>query len=148
RCSRLNHNQGRYRPMTAQKGLSMLLKLGSDGSGGTVAGFRAHTLDINNEMVDVTNKDSSGWRTLLQQAGVQSGTISGNGTVESSTTFETFQGYAQVNSINAYQLTYGDGDTVSGNFQITKFSDTGEFNKEQTFTCTLESSGQPTFTNI
>jgi TP901-1 family phage major tail protein len=131
--------------MTAQKGLSMLLKLGSDGSGGTVAGLQTTTLSINNEMVDVTTKDSAGWRALLQQAGVQSISISANGTAESAATFETLQGYAQVNSINAFQMVYGDGDTVGGNFQITKFEIAGTYNKEQTFTITLESSGQPTF---
>lgn len=133
--------------MSAQKGISMLLKLGSDGSGGTIAGFRAHTLSINNELVDVTNKDSLGWRTLLAQAGVQSVTISGNGIAESQATFETLQGYAQAGTINAFQLTYGDGDTISGSFQVAKFDIEGQFNKEQTFSITLESSGQPTFTN-
>ena len=45
-------------------------------------------------------------------------------------------------------MVYGNGDTVGGNFQISKFEISGAYNKEQTFTFTLESSGQPTFTNI
>jgi TP901-1 family phage major tail protein len=134
--------------MVAQKGLLMLLKLAADGSGGTVAGLQTTTLSINNEVVDVTNKDSAGWKTLLAGAGVQSIQLSANGTAVSDATFATLQGYAQVQSINAFQMVYGNGDTVSGNFQISKFEISGTYNKEQTFTCTLESSGQPTFSNI
>ena len=133
--------------MTAQKGISMLLKLAADGSGGTVAGLQTTTLTINNEMVDVTNKDSAGWKTLLQQAGVQSISITANGTADNAATFATLQGYAQVNSINPFQMVYGNGDTVGGNFQVSKFEIAGTYNKEQTFVITLESSGQWTFTN-
>jgi TP901-1 family phage major tail protein len=133
--------------MTAQKGLSMLLRLGTVASPTTVAGLRNTTLSINNEMVDVTNKDSAGWRALLQQAGVQSITITADGTAESATSFETLQGYAQVNTNNTMNMIYGDGDTIEGLFQITKFDVSGAYNKEQTFSITLESSGQPTFTN-
>ena len=134
--------------MTAQKGIAMLLKLAADGSGGTVGGLQTTTLTINNEKVDVTNKDSAGWQTLLQQAGIQSISITANGTADSAATFATLQGYAQVNSINTFNMIYGNGDTIEGPFQITKFEISGAYNKEQTFTCTLDSSGQPTFTNI
>jgi TP901-1 family phage major tail protein len=134
--------------MTAQKGISMLLKLASDGSGGTIAGLRTTSLKINNEVVDVTNKDSAGWRTLLTQAGVQSVTLQADGTAVNDATFATIQSNAQNNSINAYQMVYGNGDTIGGNFQIASFEIAGVYNKEQTFTITLESSGQPTFTNI
>lgn len=133
--------------MSAQKGLSMLLRLGTVASPTTVAGLQVTTLTINNEMVDVTTKSSSGWRTLLSQAGVQSVSLTANGTAESDAGFETLQGYAQANSINTMNMIYGDGDTIEGAFQVTKFEISGAYNKEQTFTISLESSGQPTFTN-
>jgi TP901-1 family phage major tail protein len=133
--------------MAAQKGLSMLLKLGTVASPTTIAGLQVTTLTINNEMVDVTTKSSSGWRALLAQAGVQSLTITANGTAESDTGFETLQSYAQANSINTMNMIYGDGDTIEGSFQVTKFEVSGAYNKEQTFNITLESSGSITFTN-
>jgi TP901-1 family phage major tail protein len=133
--------------MTAQKGLSMLLKTGAvSGSPVTVAGLKNTTLSLNNESVDVTNKDSAGYRTLLTQAGTQSITITANGTVESAAGFETFQGYAFANSINTFSFFFGDGDTIEGSFQITKLELAGEYNGAQTFTTTLESSGAWTFT--
>ena len=37
-----------------------------------IAGARAHTLTINNEPVDITDKDDLGWRTMLNDVGVRS----------------------------------------------------------------------------
>ncbi len=132
--------------MSAQKGISMLLRTGTVLSPTTVAGLKGTTLSLNNEMVDVTNKDSAGYRTLLAQAGTQSLTISANGTAESATGFETLQGYAFANSINTMNVIFGDGDTIEGSFQITKFEIAGEHNGAQTYSITLESSGAWTFT--
>ena len=59
--------------MAAQKGSAMLMKVGNGGSPETfttIAGLRSTSLTINNESVDVTNKDSSGKRTMLAAAGV------------------------------------------------------------------------------
>lgn len=132
--------------MAAQKGLSMLLRLGAVASSTTVAGLKETTLSLNNEMVDVTTKDSAGYRTLLAQAGTQSLTISASGTAATETGFETIQNYAFANSINTMNVIFGDGDTIEGSFQITKFDVAGSYNGAQTYSITLESSGQWTFT--
>lgn len=132
--------------MAAQKGISMLLRLGTVASPTTVAGLQNVTLSLNNEMVDVTNKDSNGYRTLLAQAGTGSVTITANGTAESAASFETLQGYAFANTINTMNTIWGDGDTLEVQFQITKFEIAGGYNDAQTFSITLESSGQWTFT--
>ncbi len=133
--------------MTAQKGRNMLLKIGTAASGVTVAGLTATALKLDNEMVDVTTKDSAGWRTLLQQAGVQSITLTANGRADDAASFATLQGYAQAGSINAMGMVYLNGDTLDCNFQVTSFEVAGDYNKEQTFSVTLESSGPPTFNN-
>ena len=68
--------------MAAQKGSAMLMKVGNAGSPETfttIAGLRSTSLTVNNESVDVTNKDSSNNRTLLAEAGVQSISVSGSG---------------------------------------------------------------------
>ena len=124
----------------------MLLRLGTVASPTTVAGLKDTTLSLNNEMVDVTNKDSAGYRTLLAQAGVQSLTITASGTAESAAGFETIQNYAFANSINTMNMIFGDGDTIEGSFQITKFDVAGTYNGAQTYSITLESSGAWTFT--
>jgi predicted secreted protein len=109
--------------MAAQKGNSLLLKAGAvAGSPVTVAGLRNTSLKLANDMVDVTNKDSGGYRTLLQNNAFN-------------------------NTISTYSVFFDNGDTLECAFQITAFEVAGTYNKEQTFTCTLESSGQWTFTN-
>lgn len=136
--------------MAAQKGRLFLLKLGTTGSGGTVAGVRTTAMKINNEEVDITNKDSAGWRELLEAGGTQSVDIDVEGIVSDSATYETLQGYAQAQTINGFQLVNnesGDTDAISGNFLITSWTEGQPYNKEVSFSCTLKSSGAVTFTN-
>src|SRR3546814_14024506 len=68
--------------MSAEKGSAFLLKVGDGGSPvayATVAGLRTTQLSVNGEAVNVTNKDSGGWRELQSGAGVQSETVVGAG---------------------------------------------------------------------
>ena|SRR5579872_1850029 len=134
--------------MANLKGRLYLLKLATDGSGGTLAGLRNLSAKINNEMVDITNKDSNGWRTLLDGAGTQSVTLSADGVAADHGTYATVKGYAQNNSINGFQIVGPDGDLIALQAAITSFQEAGAYNKELTFSITLESSGQPTFTNL
>jgi TP901-1 family phage major tail protein len=134
--------------MTAQKGSALLLKVGAvAGSPVTVAGSRNNSIKLANEMVDVTNKDSAGYRTLLQGAGTQSISLSIDGTAVNDAAFSTLQNNAFNNTISTYSVFFDNGDTLEGSFQITSFEVAGAYNKEQTFTATLESSGSWTFTN-
>lgn len=133
--------------MTNYAGRTMLLKLGASGAGGTIAGVRVTSFTINNGQVDITNKDSSGWRTLLSSAGTRSVEISVNGVVDNGTTYETFQSNATGDTFATYQLVYGDADAIEATFQVSNFQATGGFDDEQTFQATLLSSGAITFTN-
>ena len=134
--------------MAFQKGRLMLLKLGAAGAGGTVAGLRATTLRINNELVDVTNKDSAGWRNLLEGAGTQSVSITCNGVTSDGATYETLKGYAIANTHNTMQLLNPDSDAAEGSFMITSLEEAGEHNGAVLFTITLESAGTITFTQV
>jgi predicted secreted protein len=134
--------------MTAQKGNSLLLKAGAVASSPvTVAGLRNTAIKRANSMVDVTNKDSAGYRTLLQGAGQQAVTITADGTADSAAAFSTLQNNAYNNTLSTYSIFFDNGDTLECSFQITQFDVSGAYNKEQLFSCTLESSGQWTFTN-
>jgi TP901-1 family phage major tail protein len=132
--------------MTNYKGRDFLLKLGTWSSGNTIAGGREHTLRYGHELVDVTNKGSNGYRTLLEGAGTKSVSVTFSGVIENDAYFETFQGYANAGSINAMALGWADGDKLEGSFMISTFEISGAHNNEQTFTATLESSGEWTYT--
>src|SRR5205085_12206629 len=107
---------------------------------------KTHSLKLGNQQVDITNKSSAGYRTLLSAAGVQGIDITFGGVMTNDTGFETMQGYAFANSINTFAIQWADGDTIEGSFAVSDFQVSGDFNGEQTFTVTLQSSGQWTFT--
>ncbi len=132
--------------MTNYTGRAFLLKNGTWSGGTTVADCRSHSVKINHEMVDITNKSSAGFRTLLEGAGTKSISISFGGVVSNDTGFETLLGYLNSGSINAHAVGFADGDTIEGSFMATSVEITGEHNGEQAFTATLESSGSWTYT--
>jgi hypothetical protein len=68
--------------MSAEKGSAFLLKVGDGGSPvgyTTVAGLRTTQMTVNGAMVEITSKDSGGWRDLLSGAGVRSVSVSAAG---------------------------------------------------------------------
>ena len=111
-----------------------------------MAAMRTTSLTLNNEQVDTTNKDSQGWRTLLEAAGTQSMDISAEGVFTDETIEETVRGYAFANSINEFAIVFGNGDSIDGDWAITNYQRSGAFNGEETYSLTLQSSGAPTFT--
>jgi len=137
--------------MAAEKGRSFVLKLG-DGANPEVftviAGMRATQLVCNNEVVDITNKQSSGWRELLANAGVRTVSLSGSGIFTNSATELSLQASALAGSIANYEITFESGDKFSGAFLITSLGYAGDYAGERTYTLALESSGPVSFTPV
>ena len=141
--------------MAAGKGSSFLLKENSTGTPATVGGLRSTSMSINGEMVDITNKDSNAFissgndkaRDLLQGGGVRSMTISASGVFTDSSTENLVRGFAFDGAIQNYDLVFSDGSKIAGAFLITSYERAGEFNGEETYSLTLESSNTITYTN-
>jgi TP901-1 family phage major tail protein len=128
--------------MAAQKGSLVLIKR----SGTTIAAQRISSLSINNEMVDITNKDSSGMRELLDGGGIQSMSMSCSGVFSDDATQESVRADAVANSLNTYSFVTEDGGIFSGSWLITSYERAGEHNGEETWSMTFESSGAITYT--
>ena len=141
--------------MAAGKGSSFLLKDNSTGTPATVGGLRSTSMTINGEAVDITTKDSNAFitsgndkaRDLLQGGGVRSMSISASGVFTDSSTENNIRGFAFDGAIQNYDLVFSDGSKVSGAFLITSYERAGEFNGEETYSLTLESSNTITYTN-
>lgn len=133
--------------MAYQKGRDHLIKLGVAGAGGTLAAVKNLTNALTNEAVDVSNKDSAGWRELGEDFGTQSIDITCDGVATDAATYETLKGYAQANSINTFYILGPDGDSVQASFQVTSFQEQSGHNNDLTFSLTLQSSGAVTFSN-
>lgn len=130
--------------MTAEKGSAFLLKVG-DGAAPpaytTVAGMRTTQLAINGQAVEITSKDSGGWRELLTGAGTRSVSVAGAGLFTGSAAETRIKANALAGLIDDYALAFESGDQLKGRFLVTKLEYAGDFNGERSYTLALESSG-------
>lgn len=137
--------------MAAQKGAALLLKVGNGGSPETfttIGGLRSTSITLNDEAVDITNKDSSGNRELLADGGIHSMSISGSGVFTDAASETTLKGTMNASSFTNFQLIIPDFGTYTGAFMCASLEYAGEFNGEVTYSVTLESSGAITFATV
>ncbi|MBU0557583.1 MAG: phage major tail protein, TP901-1 family [Alphaproteobacteria bacterium] len=130
--------------MAVEKGSAFLLKIGNGGapvSYATVAGLRATQLSVNGEAVNITSKDSGGWRELLPGAGVRSVSVSGSGIFTGSAAETRLRNHALAGAIDDYELSFESGEKLRGRFLVTRLDYAGDYNGERTYTLALESSG-------
>ncbi len=137
--------------MAVQTGASLLVKVGNGASPEvftTVAGLRDTSISINQETVDVTNKDSSRVRTLLAQGGIKSFTISGSGVFTDSASEQTILTNFDGSTFSNYQLIVPDYNTFTGAFQITALEYSGTYNDSVQYSMTFESAGAVTIATV
>ena len=137
--------------MAAQKGSSLLLKVGNGASPEvftTIGGLRSTSITMNDEPVDVTNKDSSGVRALLAQGGTTSYTISGSGVFTDAASETTLRQKFNTATFANFQVIVPDFGTFTGAFMVASLEYAGEYNGEVTYSVTLESAGAITFATV
>lgn len=105
---------------------------------------RTTGVSINGEMIDITNKDSGGWRELLAGS-IRSMSLSVEGVWTGSTHQQAIRDIAMTGVLNDYQLDDG-AEVIEGSFQVTSFEMSGAHDAEQTYSATLESADTPTVT--
>jgi TP901-1 family phage major tail protein len=130
--------------MSAEKGSAFLLKVGNGGDPpdyATVAGLRTTQLSVNGEAINVTTKDSGGWRDLLSGAGVRSVSVAGSGIFTGSEAEGRIRINALAGLIDDYELSFESGETMRGRFLITRLDYAGDHNGERSYAVNLESSG-------
>ena len=130
--------------MTAQKGSAFLLKVGDGATPPayrTVAGLRTTQMSINGETVVVTHKESGGWRDLLSGAGVRSVSVSASGIFLGSAAEASIRANALAGLVDAYELSFEDGEKLRGKFLVQRLDYAGDFNGERNYSVVLESSG-------
>jgi len=132
--------------MAAQKGSAVLIKVGADGSEVTIGGLRSSSITLNDEMVDVTTKDSNNVRTLLANGGVQSVSISGSGVFTDSASEATVRTAFGASTFERYTFIIPDFGDYAGDFQLTSLEYAGEYNGEATYSMSFESAGAVAFT--
>lgn len=107
--------------MAIENGSAFLLKVGNGAappSYQTVAGLRTTQLSVNGEAVNVTTKDSGGWRALLSGAGVRSVSVSAAGIFTGSAAEVRVRGHALAGTIDDYELSFESGERLRGRFLV------------------------------
>lgn len=136
--------------MAVQKGASLVVKIGNGASPEvftTVAGLQDTSISINQETVDVTNKDSSRVRTLLAQSGVKSFTITGSGIFQDHASEQSVLS-AVDNAFGNFQFLVPDFNTFTGKFQVTTLDYTGTYNGAVQYSMTFESADAVTIATV
>jgi TP901-1 family phage major tail protein len=131
--------------MAAEKGSAFLLKVGNGGNPpvfATVAGMRTTQMSVNGEAVNVTTKDSGGWRELLSGAGVRSVSVGASGIFTGSAAEIRVKGNALSGTIDDYELSFESGERLRGRFLVTRLDYAGDYNGERNYALSLESSGE------
>ena len=133
--------------MSAEKGSAFLLKVG-DGAAppvfSTVAGMRTTQMSVNGEAVNVTSKDSGGWRELLSGAGVRSVSVAASGIFTGSAAETRVKDNAIAGLLDDYELSFESGERMRARFLVTRLDYAGDYNGERTYSLSLESSGAVT----
>lgn len=127
--------------MAANIGRNLLLQTGTS----VIAGLRTKGVSVAGEPVDVTTDDSSGYRTLLAEAGQMSLDISFDGVTQDNELRSAMLSDTTL-TLTGANIAYPNGDTITGTFMLTGLEETGTYNDAVTFSGTLQSSGQWTFT--
>ncbi|HEY0113527.1 MAG TPA: phage tail protein [Allosphingosinicella sp.] len=130
--------------MGAEKGSAFLLKVGNGGEPpvfATVAGMRTTQMSVNGEAVNVTSKDSGGWRELLSGAGVRSVSVGASGIFTGSAAELRVKSNALSGAVDDYELSFESGERLRGRFLVTRLDYSGDYNGERNYALNLESSG-------
>jgi len=109
-------------------------------NGTTVVGARTDTVTINNEPIDITDKDENGWRTFMAAVGTKTVSAEVEGIIKDSTILSAVMA-AGSTLIDDCEVEIQGIATLSGDFYLQSVSIGAEQADVTTFTATLESTG-------
>lgn len=110
-----------------------------------IKGIREKGITLNGEAINTTSDEDGGWRKLLEVSAEDSVDIALSGiTKDHILKAAYFGGGSSRTAVTS--LTYPDGAVLTGTFYLANYSETGTYNDATTFSATLNSSGEVTFT--
>lgn len=138
--------------MGNRSGVDLLIYVeDSEGSStySVLGGQQASTITVNNELVETTDKLGQEFKEYLEEHGIQSLSLSGNGFIDETATEDRVMAVALAKrGINVVLvLTNGllAGKRFVGRFMVPSFEITGEHNGAQQYSATFESQGAFTY---
>ncbi|MFC3051655.1 phage major tail protein, TP901-1 family [Kordiimonas pumila] len=140
--------------MAAQQGRDLLIKI-HDGSGDfddenyvVVGGIKTNSFDISGEAVDITNKDSNGFKELLPGSGNVAVSITGDGVFVDDASFKRVHDHTLARTHPSCRIVVPDFATYTGVFSISKLTLNGNDGEAVTYSIQLNSSGAVTVATL
>ena len=124
--------------MAASSGRDFIVKKGAS----VIAAQRETSVSIDGSPVDITNKDSIGFRTLASFAGVRSMDITAAGVLDDAIIRDIAIDPNASMLLTDITLVYADGTIISGDFYLATAEFAGNHDGENTYTTTWQSSGK------
>lgn len=122
-----------------------LIQLSTDGGTtyNNVAATREDGISLGLEGIDCTTKDDGGWRTMVDDFGVRTATITTSGLTKSGVTAleDWWDGAGAGTTINQMKFIRPGGKTYTGDFIMTSFEIGAPDGDASTFSATFESAG-------
>lgn len=115
-------------------------------AGSNIVGARADSVTINNEPLDITDKDDSGWRTMLADAGVRTVSCEIEGVLKDTVLLADGVGTPTTALLKECVVTISGIGTLTGDFMLQGLQIGAEQADVTTFTATLESGENMTAT--
>jgi predicted secreted protein len=116
-------------------------------AGAVIAGAKTDSLTINNEPVDVTDKDDVGYQTFLGDFGMRSMELSVDGILKGDVLILLATGVGSGLLVSATIAVETIG-SFAGDFLFNNFELAGSHDGENTFTASFKSSGAFTYTAV
>lgn len=113
-------------------------------NGDVIAGVRTKGFSINRNPVDITNDDDDGYRALLVDPGEIQIDLSVDGVTKDAALRE--DAVATTPVFSDITLEWPDGFSITGDWFLSSFEESGAYNEAITFTAQFQLSGVPTIT--
>lgn len=113
-----------------------------------IAGAQTESAAINAEPIEITDKDDSGWRTLLDDIGTKSVDLTVEGVLATDTYLQLAINAAQGSALHLLKFDGASHGDLEGSFFINSFTYEGaEGTDPTTFTMSVQSGGTVTYTS-
>ena len=138
--------------MAAQNGRGFIIQMDIAATPTTIGGATTGGLTINNEPIDVTNKDSLGWRTLIAD-GLRNADVALSGVnLDDATIGQVRTDHLAQNEVDITVIIPGTSGGSAGSYTMTaviaSLEETGEEGGALTYTVSFNSTGAVVFTDL
>ncbi len=113
---------------------------------GTLFVARTKTITLGSESIDVTSDSDNGFRTLLSEPAQRQIDMSVEGVLRQDDFILQYLDPSNTTFLEAYTLVFPGIGEVTGDFFLSSFESGAPYNEAATFSASVESSGEWTFT--